>query len=116
MNADLNVKKTQCLQRCVYLAADGGRLCRPLVIVKKGKSKVKKHHIKELFVSLSYTFILETKVSCKKLNFIHFQDGELTFDAFLRDGLIEYLDADEQNDVMVRSTCSNYILFLLIYE
>ncbi|KOM56403.1 hypothetical protein LR48_Vigan10g229500 [Vigna angularis] len=77
MNADLNVKKTQCLQRCVYLAADGGRLCRPLVIVKKGKSKVKKHHIKELF------------------------DGELTFDAFLRDGLIEYLDADEQNDVMV---------------
>ncbi|GMN61268.1 hypothetical protein TIFTF001_030350 [Ficus carica] len=64
-------------QRCVYLASDGGRVCRPLVIVEKGGSKVKEHHMKEL------------------------ADGVSTFDDFLREGLIEYLDVNEENNALI---------------
>ncbi|XP_076907938.1 DNA-directed RNA polymerase III subunit 2-like [Bidens hawaiensis] len=39
-------------QRCVYIASDGGRVCRPLVIADKGVSRIKHHHMKELKVIL----------------------------------------------------------------
>ncbi|XP_061343132.1 DNA-directed RNA polymerase III subunit 2 [Gastrolobium bilobum] len=64
-------------QHCVYLASDGGRVCRPLVIADKGISRVKEHHMKELI------------------------DGVRTFDDFLRDGLIEYLDVNEENNALI---------------
>ncbi|XP_059456105.1 DNA-directed RNA polymerase III subunit 2 isoform X1 [Corylus avellana] len=64
-------------QRCVYIASDGGRVCRPLVIADKGISRIKEHHMKELV------------------------DGVRTFDDFLRDGLIEYLDVNEQNNALI---------------
>ncbi|GJX95203.1 retrovirus-related pol polyprotein from transposon TNT 1-94 [Tanacetum coccineum] len=35
-------------QRCVYIASDGGRVCRPLVIAGNGVSRIKHHHWKEL--------------------------------------------------------------------
>ncbi|PHT37093.1 hypothetical protein CQW23_24793 [Capsicum baccatum] len=35
-------------QRCVYIASDGGRVCRPLVIADKGVSRIKELHMKEL--------------------------------------------------------------------
>ncbi|CAI5930828.1 unnamed protein product [Closterium sp. NIES-64] len=64
-------------QRSVILAADGGRVCRPLVIADKGVSRVKKHHIQEL------------------------KDGIRTFDDFLREGLVEYLDVNEENNALI---------------
>ncbi|GLJ24758.1 hypothetical protein SUGI_0473260 [Cryptomeria japonica] len=64
-------------QRCVYVASDGGRVCRPLVIADKGVSRVKEHHMKEL------------------------RDGFRTFDDFLREGLVEYLDVNEENNAQV---------------
>ncbi|KAF4400699.1 hypothetical protein G4B88_001254 [Cannabis sativa] len=63
--------------RCVYIASDGGRVCRPLVIVDKGIPRVKEHHMKELM------------------------DGVRTFDDFLREGLIEYLDVNEENNALI---------------
>ncbi|CAK9133675.1 unnamed protein product [Ilex paraguariensis] len=63
--------------RCVYIASDGGRVCRPLVIADKGVSRIKEHHMKEL------------------------KDGVRTFDSFLRDGLIEYLDVNEENNALI---------------
>ncbi|PNY09949.1 DNA-directed RNA polymerase iii subunit rpc2-like protein [Trifolium pratense] len=68
------VNEKQC---CVYLASDGGRVCRPLVIADKGISRVKAHHMKEL------------------------KDGVCTFRDFLRNGLIEYLDVNEENNAMI---------------
>lgn len=38
------------LQRSVYIASDGGRVCRPLVIADKGVSRIKEQHMKELRV------------------------------------------------------------------
>eukprot|EP00262_Sarcandra_glabra_P018172 TRINITY_DN6450_c0_g1_i1.p1 TRINITY_DN6450_c0_g1~~TRINITY_DN6450_c0_g1_i1.p1 ORF type:complete len:889 (+),score=133.16 TRINITY_DN6450_c0_g1_i1:248-2668(+) len=64
-------------QRCVYVASDGGRVCRPLVIADRGISRIKEHHMKEL------------------------QDGIRVFDDFLREGLIEYLDVNEENNALI---------------
>ncbi|XP_043723614.1 DNA-directed RNA polymerase III subunit 2 [Telopea speciosissima] len=64
-------------QRCVYVASDGGRVCRPLVIADKGVSRIKEHHMREL------------------------RDGIRTFNDFLREGLIEYLDVNEENNALI---------------
>ncbi|OMP08928.1 hypothetical protein COLO4_05983 [Corchorus olitorius] len=64
-------------QLCVYIASDGGRVCRPLVIADKGISRIKEHHMKELL------------------------DGVRSFDDFLRHGLIEYLDVNEENNALI---------------
>ncbi|ORX71655.1 beta and beta-prime subunits of DNA dependent RNA-polymerase [Linderina pennispora] len=58
----------------VNISADNGRICRPLIIVENGKSRVKDHHIQDLMA------------------------GKLEFDDFLRLGLVEYLDVNEEND------------------
>ncbi|XP_047306154.1 DNA-directed RNA polymerase III subunit 2-like [Impatiens glandulifera] len=63
--------------RCVYLASDGGRVCRPLLIAENGASKIKEYHMKELI------------------------DGVRTFDDFLHNGLIEYLDVNEENNALI---------------
>ncbi|KAM3205831.1 hypothetical protein P3L10_029241 [Capsicum annuum] len=65
------------IMRCVYIASDGGRVCRPLVIADKGVSRIKEHHMREL------------------------RDGVRDFDSFLRDGLIEYLDVNEENNTLI---------------
>ncbi|OWR44164.1 DNA-directed RNA polymerase [Danaus plexippus plexippus] len=61
-------------QRTVYICSDGGRLCRPYIIVEKGLPLVQQHHINEL------------------------NRGIRKFQDFLNDGLIEYLDVNEEND------------------
>nr|KAG5700244.1 hypothetical protein BaRGS_007617 [Batillaria attramentaria] len=63
--------------RCVYIASDGGRVCRPYIIVKKKKPFVTSKHIDEL------------------------SQGFRSFEDFLREGLVEYLDVNEENDCMV---------------
>ncbi|XP_024402196.1 DNA-directed RNA polymerase III subunit 2 [Physcomitrium patens] len=63
--------------RNIQIASDGGRVCRPLVIADKGVSRVKEHHMKEL------------------------KDGFRTFDDFLREGLVEYLDVNEENNSLI---------------
>ncbi|KAI3709755.1 hypothetical protein L2E82_39521 [Cichorium intybus] len=64
-------------QRCVYIASDGGRVCRPVVIADNGVSRIKHHHMKEL------------------------KDGVRDFNSFLREGLIEYLDVNEENNALI---------------
>ena len=61
----------------VYVASDGGRVCRPLIVCDKGASKVKMHHLDKL------------------------RAKEWTFQTFLNKGLIEYLDVNEENDSTV---------------
>ncbi|XP_030967893.1 DNA-directed RNA polymerase III subunit 2-like [Quercus lobata] len=53
------------------------QFCRPLVIADKGISRIKEHHMKELLA------------------------GVRTFDSFLQDGLIEYLDFNEENNASI---------------
>ncbi|KAF3619593.1 putative germin-like protein 2-3-like [Capsicum annuum] len=52
-------------------------VCRPLVIADRGVSRIKELHMKEL------------------------RDGVRDFNSFLRDGLIEYLDVNEENNSLI---------------
>ncbi|KAG9311079.1 beta and beta-prime subunits of DNA dependent RNA-polymerase [Chiua virens] len=63
--------------RAVHIASDGGRICRPMIIVEKGVPKVTPEHIHEL------------------------KAGKMPFDDFLSHGLVEYLDVNEENDSYV---------------
>ncbi len=60
--------------RCVHISSDGGRLCRPYIIVRNGYPKVAMKHLQRL------------------------DAGEMSFDDFLHRGLVEYLDVNEEND------------------
>lgn len=64
-------------QKSVYIASDGGRVCRPLIIVEKGIPKITSKHIKEL------------------------SEGIRNFDDFLKEGIIEYLDVNEENNSLI---------------
>ncbi|KAM4572867.1 DNA-directed RNA polymerase III subunit RPC2 [Odontesthes bonariensis] len=68
---------TNLTDRCVYVSSDGGRLCRPYIIVKKGQPMVKNKHIEDL------------------------SQGYRSFEDFLHEGLVEYLDVNEENDCQI---------------
>uniref|UniRef100_A0A672PKW2 DNA-directed RNA polymerase subunit beta n=1 Tax=Sinocyclocheilus grahami TaxID=75366 RepID=A0A672PKW2_SINGR len=68
---------TNLTDRCVYISSDGGRLCRPYIIVKNGQPAVKNKHIEEL------------------------SQGYRTFEDFLHESLVEYLDVNEENDLLI---------------
>ncbi|MCJ1399135.1 DNA-directed RNA polymerase III core subunit ret1 [Xylographa trunciseda] len=58
----------------VHIATDEGRICRPLIVVEKSKSRVTTRYLKAL------------------------RKGSMDFDDFLARGLVEYLDVNEEND------------------
>ncbi|KAI4135010.1 MAG: hypothetical protein LQ347_001045 [Umbilicaria vellea] len=58
----------------VHIATDEGRICRPLIVVEKSKSRVTSRHLKSM------------------------RKGTMEFDDFLACGLVEYLDVNEEND------------------
>ncbi|KXZ53350.1 hypothetical protein GPECTOR_7g1245 [Gonium pectorale] len=60
-------------QDAVYVSADAGRVCRPLIICDRGLPRVRQEHITKL------------------------RSGEWAFPDFLREGLVEYLDVNEEN-------------------
>ena len=63
--------------RAVKIATDEGRICRPLIIVEKGRSKVTVRSLQAL------------------------RKGKVGFDDFLTRGLVEYLDVNEENDALI---------------
>ncbi|KAI9699343.1 MAG: DNA-directed RNA polymerase III core subunit ret1 [Candelina mexicana] len=58
----------------VHIATDEGRICRPLIVVDREKSKVTTRYLASL------------------------RKGTMNFDDFLSRGLVEYLDVNEEND------------------
>ncbi len=61
----------------VHINTDSGRLMRPVIVAEGGKSKLTQKHIEQL------------------------DKGEITWDAILKEGAIEYLDAEEENNSLV---------------
>ncbi|KAK6119181.1 hypothetical protein DH2020_047075 [Rehmannia glutinosa] len=89
-------------QRCVYIASDGGRVCRPLVIADKGVSRIKEHHMKELkVIAIHAQYVSHFHFIHPAENFDCWKDGVRTFDSFLKEGLIEYLDVNEENNALI---------------
>jgi DNA-directed RNA polymerase III subunit RPC2 len=64
--------------KVVYIASDGGRICRPMIIVDpSGQPRLTAGHMRYL------------------------KEGKKTFDDFLASGIIEYLDCNEENDALI---------------
>lgn len=61
----------------VFVESAGGRLVRPLIVVKDGKSLLSEKYIKQL------------------------EKGELSWDDLVKQGIIEYLDAGEEENNLV---------------
>ncbi|GBG27516.1 DNA-directed RNA polymerase subunit beta [Hondaea fermentalgiana] len=63
----------------VQIATDGGRMCRPLIVVDKAthRGKVRNKHLRML------------------------REGKMAFHQLLEQGLIEYVDVNESNNTMV---------------
>ncbi|XP_057327010.1 DNA-directed RNA polymerase III subunit RPC2 [Microplitis mediator] len=60
--------------KCVQISSDGGRLCRPYIIIKHGQPLITSEDISKL------------------------EQGVKSFDDYLQDGYVEYLDVNEEND------------------
>jgi len=69
-------------QRAVHIATDGGRVCRPLIIVDEGTGlpRLKQIHLEALAL------------------------GSLTVRDLLRQGIVEYVDCNEENNTLIAVT------------
>jgi DNA-directed RNA polymerase III subunit RPC2 len=69
-------------QRAVHIATDGGRVCRPLLIVDEtsGQPKLKQAHIEGLVL------------------------GTMGIQDLLRQGVVEYVDCNEENNTLIAVT------------
>ncbi|KAJ3124575.1 DNA-directed RNA polymerase III core subunit ret1 [Physocladia obscura] len=72
-------------QQTIFIASDGGRVCRPLIIVEKGKSKVAAKEISNIM------------------------SGVYKFEDLVRQGRIEYLDVNEETDTNIAITEADII-------
>lgn len=67
----------------IHINADSGRLQRPLIIVENGKSKLNEKIIEKVVLK------------------------EMSWNDLMKEGIIEYLDADEENNMLVALTPEN---------
>ncbi|MBI4176730.1 MAG: DNA-directed RNA polymerase subunit A', partial [Candidatus Aenigmarchaeota archaeon] len=64
----------------IHINADAGRLMRPLIIVTNGKPNLTGKHVDAL------------------------EKGEMTWESLIKSGVIEYLDAEEENNAFIAIT------------
>eukprot|EP00940_MAST-03C_sp_MAST-3C-sp2_P002322 g2322.t1 len=68
------------LERSVYVSTDGGRVCRPLIVVHRKRALLKQNHIQQLV------------------------DGIRDFHSLVHEGRIEYVDVNEENSCNIALT------------
>ncbi len=66
--------------REVYINSDAGRVQRPVLIIENGKLKIKEEHIKAL------------------------KEGKTNWNVLLKEGIIEYLDAEEEENTLIATS------------
>ncbi|KAI8802370.1 hypothetical protein BJ742DRAFT_762479 [Cladochytrium replicatum] len=60
--------------RTLNISSDGGRVCRPLIIVEKGKPRIKPHDVRDII------------------------QGLRTFEDLVKEGKVEFVDVNEEGD------------------
>jgi DNA-directed RNA polymerase III subunit RPC2 len=70
-------------ERCMHIASDGGRLCRPLLVCRAGRPLLDRAHLAALAA------------------------GELNFGDLLVSGVVEFVDVNEENDCLIAVTESD---------
>ena len=65
------------VQNAVYVASDGGRVCRPLLVVQRGRPKLTQTHMSQLAMGLRTLYDL------------------------MREGIVEYIDVNEENNCLI---------------
>ena len=68
---------TNNVQKSINISSDSGRVCRPLIIVENGKSLVTEYEITQVV------------------------NGVKSFEDLVQQGLIEYLDVNEEGDMLI---------------
>ncbi|EPR64489.1 DNA-directed RNA polymerase III RPC2 [Toxoplasma gondii GAB2-2007-GAL-DOM2] len=63
--------------KTVYIASDGGRLCRPLIVVDSGRPRLLPTHMAQL------------------------ENGEMCFMDLLRSSILEWIDVNEENNLLI---------------
>eukprot|EP00930_Biecheleria_cincta_P046228 TRINITY_DN31884_c0_g1_i1.p1 TRINITY_DN31884_c0_g1~~TRINITY_DN31884_c0_g1_i1.p1 ORF type:complete len:1203 (-),score=178.11 TRINITY_DN31884_c0_g1_i1:56-3379(-) len=66
----------------IFVASDGGRLCRPLIIVENGKP---------CFIPEKHVPLLLRRP----------EDGGMSFTDFLKQGVVEWVDVNEENNLFI---------------
>src|SRR3989344_6326215 len=79
VTSNLNVRYHERLDQ-IHVEVGRGRARRPLIVVKDGKSVLTEHHIQKL------------------------EKGEIKWNDLIHDGVVEYLDAAEEEDTYVAMT------------
>ena len=81
-------------QRAVHIATDGGRVCRPLILVdeKTGYPKLKQRHLEALAL------------------------GTMDIKDLLREGIVEYVDCNEENNTLIAVTENDLAVALHLAE
>ncbi|MBI2578905.1 MAG: DNA-directed RNA polymerase subunit B [Candidatus Aenigmarchaeota archaeon] len=67
----------------VFVNTDSGRLQRPMIIVENGKARLTEKHLEKLV------------------------NGEMAWGELLKEGIVEYLDAQEEDSMLVALTADN---------
>ena len=65
------------VQNAVYVASDGGRVCRPLLVVQDGRAMLTPAHMSQLAMGLRTLYDL------------------------MREGIVEYIDVNEENNCLI---------------
>eukprot|EP00903_Cladosiphon_okamuranus_P006791 g6619.t1 len=65
------------VRRAVYIASDGGRVCRPLLVVENGRTRLTKTHLDQMALEV------------------------LSLQDLIKQGVVEYVDVNEENNCLV---------------
>ncbi|KAJ1688603.1 hypothetical protein LUZ63_012758 [Rhynchospora breviuscula] len=99
-------------QNCVYVAADGGHVCRPLIIADKGISRVKEHHRKELQIALYEHEVGREDIDRSAIT--HIEIEPLTILGVVA-GLIPYPHHNQSPRNTYQLCRADTLLYLLVY-